>query len=198
VFRELLQRHCSGFASISTGQAEALQAHYELLQRWNRVLNLTTVTSEEEAVERHYCESLFLAARLPQAALQIIDIGSGGGFPGIPVAVMRPDCSVTLLEAHARKAVFLREATRGISNARVRAERGEVVAGAFDHAICRAVSYRDLEPFLKKIAAAAGLLTGIEEPPASLGFEWQETIQLPWGRGRFLRMGIRREGAFHP
>jgi 16S rRNA (guanine527-N7)-methyltransferase len=84
----------------------ALRAHFELLQRWNKSLNLTRIDS----VERNYGESLFLGRHLPPGPLRICDIGSGAGFPGFPVAVLRPDCEITLIEAHQRKAVFLKEA----------------------------------------------------------------------------------------
>ena len=197
MFAELLQQKLSGIISLAPQQLQLLEAHYQLLVRWNRVLNLTTVTSLEEAIERHYCESLFLAMQLPPDPLQILDIGSGAGFPGFPVAVLRPDCTVILLESHARKAVFLREAARNRENVQVRALRGEDLTETFECAISRAVSYRDLAPILKKIGRRADLLTGVEEPPAELGFAWKDPIQLPWGRQRFLRTGVPRETLDH-
>lgn len=189
-FPELLREKLAGVAELTPGQTKALQNHYELLLRWNRVLNLTSVDSLEEAVERHYCESVFLAIHLPAEPMQIADIGSGGGFPGIPVAVLRPDCRVALIEAHQRKAVFLREATRGMPNIEVLSKRVEDVTVRFDHAISRAVSYKDLSRALKSIAPAADLLTGRESPPTNLCFTWNTTLQLPWGQGRFLRSGF--------
>ena len=174
-------------------QIQALQAHYELLSRWNRRLNLTSMVSMEELVERHYCESVFLAKYLPESSVSIVDIGSGGGFPGIPVAIVRPDCPVTLVESRKRKAVFLREATRNLSNVRVLPKRAEDVSEIFDCAVSRAVSYVDLIPVLRKIANAADLLTGAEEPPRELGFDWTRLIELPWGRSHFLRVGVSRE-----
>lgn len=191
MFAELLRQKLNGIVDLDAKQVQALEAHYNLLLRWNRVINLTTVTSLEEAVERHYCESLFLGIRLPAGT--VADIGSGAGFPGIPVSILRPDCSVTLIESHSRKAVFLREATRQLANVRVVAGRGETVGGRFDCAVSRAVSYEDLAPILKKISRRADLLTGVEIPPEVLGFEWQEPIPLPWGRARFLRTGVSRE-----
>jgi len=193
VFAELLRQKLGTLISLSVHQIQLLEAHYSLLLRWNRVLNLTTVTTLDQAVERHYCESLFLAVHLPAGSLRLADLGSGAGFPGIPVAIFRPDCSVTLIESHARKAVFLREATRELHNVRVCAERAEAVAEVFDRAMSRAVSYQDLTPTLKKIAHRADLLTGAEGPPASMGFKWQEPVPLPWGRHRFLRTGVSRE-----
>jgi len=158
--------------------------------RWNRRLSLTTVTGLEEAVERHYAESLFLAAALPQGPLTIADIGSGPGFPGIPVAVFRPDCTVYAIESHQRKAVFLREASRDLPNVKVVAQRAEAVGMQVDRAISRAISYSDLVPVLK-LANAASLLTGAEAPPDEMGFAWDPPASLPWGRQRYLRTGRR-------
>jgi 16S rRNA (guanine(527)-N(7))-methyltransferase RsmG len=188
VFGELLRERLRGIVELSLGQIAALEAHYELLVRWNKTLNLTTITSLEEAVERHYCESLFLAAHLPAGNLRVVDVGSGAGFPGFPVAILRPDCTVALVESHQRKAVFLREASRKIGNVRVIAKRAEEVDEEFDHLISRAVSYEDLKVSLKKLALAVDLLTGAEEPPG-LGMDWDEPVAVPWGNARFLRMG---------
>lgn len=194
MFRKLLRQKLAGVASLSPNELRALEEHYELLARWNRVLNLTSIEGLAEMVERHYCESLFLAAHLPGGSLRIVDLGSGAGFPGFPVAVLRPDCSVTLVEAHRRKAVFLREAIRQLPNVRVLPVRFEEVTEApFDRVISRAISYEDLTPTLKTIGRAADLLTGEEVPPESLGFVWEAPIRLPWGKSRFLRSGLARE-----
>ena len=193
MFAELLRRKMKGIADLTAGQTGMLEAHYGLMVRWNKVLNLTRVENLEEAVELHYAESLFLAAHLPAESLKIADVGSGAGFPGFPVAVLRPDCSVTLIEAHRRKSVFLREVSRGVGNVRVLACRAEDVDERFDRVISRAVSYEDLSGVLKKLAPAADILTGSEDPPASLGFGWDSPTLFAWGRGRYLRHGVLRE-----
>lgn len=193
MFADLLRAKLAGIVGLEAGQLQALEAHYQLLLQWNRKLSLTTVTSLEEAVERHYCESLFLGAHLPTGALQIVDIGSGAGLPGIPVAILRPDCSVTLIESHARKAVFLRESTRHLGNVTVLSKRAETIDACFDCAVSRAVSYQDLRSVLKKLGRRANLLTGVEGPPSDMGFEWESPILMPWGRQRFLRIGVSRE-----
>ena len=161
-----------------------LEAHRQLLEKWNRKLNLTS----EESIERNYGESLFLAEHLPAGVFRIIDIGSGAGFPGFPVAIVRKECEVTLLEAHQRKAVFLKEASRGIPNLRVLAKRAEDLMEEFDWGISRGVSYSDLEKNLSRLARHAALLTGIEPPPVTVGFLWNEAIPLPGSRQRFLRV----------
>lgn len=165
-----------------------LEAHFQLLKKWNRVLNLTSVDRYEDALERHYGESLFLGRHLPGGLLRIADIGSGAGFPGFPVAVLRPDCEITLIESHQRKAVFLREASRNLRNVRVLAKRAEEVRETFDWAISRAVSYGDLAKNLKRLAPQAALLTGAEEPPEKLGFCWGQAIPVPGGTQRYLRI----------
>src|SRR5208283_3323114 len=180
MFADLLKQRLTGIVELSPGQVEALETHYQLLLRWNRILNLTSIKRMEEAVERHYCESLFLGTHLPQGRLRIADIGSGAGFPGFPVAVLRPDCSVTLIESHQRKAVFLREATRNLPNVRVLAKRAEDVIETFDWAISRAVSFADLSPFLKRLAPSVDLLSGGERPPGQMGFKWEVPVALPW------------------
>jgi 16S rRNA (guanine(527)-N(7))-methyltransferase RsmG len=191
VFADALRERIAGAATLSPGQIALLEAHYQLLLHWNRKLNLTTVLGLEEAVERHYCESLFLASRLPAGSLRIADVGSGPGFPGFPVAVLRPECAVTLIESHQRKAVFLREASRALGNVRVLAKRAEDVGDEFDWVISRAVSYKDLAANLKRLAPSAALLSGAEEPPANLGFGWEAPVALPWGQQRVLRIGHR-------
>ena len=187
MFAELLR--CE-FA-VPDDQVSKLEAHYRLLCKWNKVVNLTSIYKVEEAVERHYWEALFLARQLPPQPLRLVDIGSGAGFPGFPVAVVRPDCSVTLVESHQRKAVFLREAARDVPNVRVLSVRAESVKEEFDRATARAVSYEDLAKSLKFLAPAADLLTGAEEPPDDMGFSWEVPVRLPWGKQRFLRIGCR-------
>jgi len=183
-FRDLLCR-C---AALTDAQAAALERHYELLCRWNRVLNLTRVEKLEEAVERHYCESLFLANAIPDIpGLRIADVGSGPGFPGFPLAVVRPQAQVTLIESHQRKAVFLREASRGMSNVRVLAVRAEDCAERFQWLVSRAVSYADLADPVSRFGARVALLTGGEEPPAAWRRFW-DRIPIPGARQRFLRV----------
>ena len=129
--------------------------------RWNAKLNLTRITDRAEAWERHYKESMFPAHKLPAGPLRIADVGSGAGFPGIPIAIVRPECHVTLIESHQRKAVFLREATRDLPNVRVLGVRAESVTEQFDWIVSRAVSPEDVVKL--KLAPNIALLTGRNE-----------------------------------
>jgi 16S rRNA (guanine527-N7)-methyltransferase len=191
VFAEIVQEKISGIVDILPAQLAQLQSHYELLLRWNRVINLTSVACPEEIIQRHFCESLFLGAHLPAGKLSVVDIGSGAGFPGLPVAILRPDCNIALVESRQRKATFLKEVSRGLLNVQVLARRIEQIDSYFDWGLSRGVSYGDLAIHLKRISANAALLTGTEEPPQALGFQWDPGISVPWGHRRFLRIGHR-------
>jgi 16S rRNA (guanine527-N7)-methyltransferase len=189
-FSDLLTRHfCQ---PLTCEQLSALYSHYGLLTRWNQALNLTTVTALEESVVRHYCESLFLGAHLSEACGTVLDVGSGAGFPGIPVAVLRPDCKITLSESHLRKAVFLREATRQMANVCVEARRAEQMdTEAFDWVISRAVKWSDVIGLGHRRIA---LLLGQEDAAAVCRVstvKWQPPIPLPWGKRRVLLIGRR-------
>jgi 16S rRNA (guanine(527)-N(7))-methyltransferase RsmG len=183
----------AGIAGLSSVQIAALEAHYKLMVRWNKTLNLTKVTDVAEAVSRHYVESLFLGSHLPTGNLRIADVGSGPGFPGFPVAILRPDCEVTLIESHQRKGVFLKEAARGLSNVHVIAKRAEEVEECFDWVISRAVSYEDLSATVRVLAPTVAFLTGGEEPPDKWGWHWDPAVVVPGGASRFLRLGKKGE-----
>lgn len=158
-FTELLTTTCSA----TPAQASVFEAHYKLLLHWNQRLNLTRITSLEEAVERHYAESLFLAAHLPAGPLTVVDVGSGAGFPGFPVAIARPDLRVALLEADQRKAAFLRESSDLAPNVEVVAVRAESLRREFDVVISRAVQPKEVLRFAKKNGRMLALLLSAED-----------------------------------
>ncbi len=89
-----------------------LSLYLNLLIQWNARTNLTAIRKPEEIVQRHFGESLFAALHLEAEADTLLDFGSGAGFPGIPIALLRSDISVTLAESQGKKASFLREAGR--------------------------------------------------------------------------------------
>jgi 16S rRNA G527 N7-methylase RsmG len=182
LFAEILRTELSGILEISHAQIQRLFAHYELLIRWNRRLNLTTVIDLPEAAYRHYCESLFVAAHITGST--VVDIGSGAGFPGFPIAVARPDWRVTLVESHKRKAVFLRESTRDLSNVNVIASRAETTPGNYEWLVSRAVNLDTLSRL--HIASRFAILTGAAD---SAALRQARLIPLPWGDRRILAVG---------
>jgi len=184
-FRTLLRRE----VPVTDSQAAALETHYQLLARWNRVLNLTSIRSMEEAVVRHYAECVFFTSLLP-AVTTVLDFGSGGGFPGIPIAVMRAQCQVTLLESHQRKAVFLREAARSLSNVSVLSRRGEDAEGTWDLVVSRAVAAPEVIAQLPRFSQRIGLLAGGEFLGALPdAVRWEEPVRIPWGASRWALFG---------
>jgi 16S rRNA (guanine527-N7)-methyltransferase len=186
VFAELLVERMSSFVELTPLQINQLEDHFHLLNRWNKVLNLSAIRDVESIVERHYCESLFLGAHLPQKPATIADIGSGAGFPGIPVAIQMPYSQVSLIESHQRKSVFLVEATRGLGNIRVVSKRAEGLNERFDWVIMRGVNFSETEDVVRKLASNVAFLGGAENP--SPRFTWNN-VKLPWGKQRFLWIG---------
>ena len=182
MFRELLVREFAPYGSLTEHQLDLLEAHFNLLKRWNARLNLTRIGSLEDIVRFHYCESLFVATRLPYGPLTIVDVGSGAGFPGIPIAIFRPECSMTLVESHKRKSVFLREASRHLRNITVVSGRAENLKEEFDWLVSRAVSPDEILKF--RVSQGLAVLVGED----TAGFERYEP--LPWGRRRFLAFHV--------
>lgn len=126
---------------LDDSQSERLLDYAELLIHWSRRINLTGARSVAAVVSEHYPDAFALASRLTNPAL-LVDVGSGGGLPALPLALLRPELSVLLCEPIAKKAAFLRTAVRDLDlSARVRLEvaRGEdLPTGEFDVAISRA------------------------------------------------------------
>ena len=178
-FRELLHSEYQPWGELSDLQLDQLEQHYELLEAWNRRLNLTRIQDLMEVVRFHYCESLFLSKVLPPGPLTVCDLGSGAGFPGIPLAIARSDVRVALIESDQRKAVFLREATRNLGNVAVKACRYEQCRVAFDWAVSRAVSPASL--LVSNLAPNLAFLTSVASAPSGV-----ESIKLPWGRDRVV------------
>lgn len=127
--------------------AAKLTSYYDLLSRWNRKINLTALDNADEAIDRLLVEPLAAVKYLPPAAARLMDVGSGGGSPAIPLKVVAPHLHLTMVEAKARKSAFLREAIRhlGLTNAHVETSRFEELLTrpelheAFDLVTLRAV-----------------------------------------------------------
>lgn len=101
----------AGLPSLPAGANAGFEQYLALLLKWNAKLNLTAIREPAEIVQRHFLECIQCAQVLP-AVSTLLDFGSGGGFPGLPIAILRPQITVTLGESQAKKAAFLREAVR--------------------------------------------------------------------------------------
>lgn len=99
---------------LSDDLAAQLTCYYELLSRWNRKINLTSIDSPDAAIDRLLLEPVIASRYLPSANVHLMDVGSGGGSPAIPLKLAAPGASLTMVEAKARKSAFLREAVRAL------------------------------------------------------------------------------------
>ena len=191
-FAEVLHKELEPWVAVTTDQIDQLYRHFELLERWNQRMNLTTIASGSEIVLRHYCESVFFAAQFPNEPISIADIGSGAGFPGIPMAVLHANWKLTLVESNQRKAVFLREATRMLQNVEVRGCRSEDLSVMFDWLVSRAVPANEVLALIPRLAPRIGLMIGEDDIPllkSTKHVAWSELIRLPWGDRRVCMFG---------
>jgi 16S rRNA (guanine527-N7)-methyltransferase len=127
---------------LAAEQGAALAAFVELLLKWNKVYNLTGVRGADEIVDRHCVESFALRSLLK--GTHVADVGSGGGLPGVPLAIVEPERRFTLIESRAKRVRFLRHvvAELGLKNTEVAHGRAEDlrVARPFDTVLARAVA----------------------------------------------------------
>jgi len=118
---------------LQSALRDRLLAYYELLSKWNRTINLTSLSDPDAAIDRLLLEPLLAARVLPQPA-EMMDLGSGGGSPAIPLALALDSPHVVMVESRGRKAAFLREAAREIGlHATVEAARFEDLTGRSDY-----------------------------------------------------------------
>ncbi|AOY58106.1 MULTISPECIES: 16S rRNA (guanine(527)-N(7))-methyltransferase RsmG [Desulfococcus] len=136
--------------SVSPSQARLFARHAEVLLDWNKATNLTAITTPEAVAVKHFLDALMPSRHIPSGSVTL-DIGSGGGFPGIPLKIMDPSLSVTLIDTVRKKVSFLNYLIRvlglqDISAHHIRAEALAMqhpMAGAFDVIVCRALTALD-------------------------------------------------------
>lgn len=193
----------AGLAELEAGLAGRFQSYLELLIRWNARLNLTAIRDEEGILSRHFVESIACARGLPDGIRTLLDLGSGAGFPGIPIGLCRPDISVTLAESQAKKAAFLREALRALDlRATVHAQRAETLPSTFDCVVMRAVDRMQdaVEEGARLVQKRGwlGLMTTRGELPglqraAGPDFAWVRVVALPESEDRLIALGMRHQ-----
>ncbi len=197
-FRSALEAAIESFAMepLTERQYEQLTGHYDMLCAWNRRVNLTRIIEPSEAARLHYAESIF-GSRFIAGAPRTLDIGSGAGFPGIPLAVAKPELQMTALESNHKKAVFLQEAVARLNIANVSIARARLedfdwssfellVSRALDRAeevFCSMIE-RIKPPQELMIYSTPGLLAALEKQmPAGYGVE---THPIPLAESRFI------------
>ena len=196
-------------APLSELQLSQLASYLEILHRWNARMNLTAIRDPEPVVTRHFGESLFAAQKLysrsPEPEARLLDIGSGAGFPGIPIKIWSPELHVTLLESQNKKATFLREVVRALElkNVTVFAGRAEdlVLPKPEAHSPKPVVTLRAVEKFDRILPVAAQLAAGgrlallvgsVQVEPAKLlapTFRWSAPLPIPQSLARVVLVG---------
>ena len=190
-------------------QLQRISTYVDLLLRWNARINLTAIRDPEEIVTRHFGESLFLASHLfpgpgpTLAETHVLDIGSGAGFPGIPIKLWAPDLCLTLVESNHKKAAFLREVIRtlALTDIDVITARAETLIPA--HPPADVVTLRAVERFSTILPIAANLVSpsgrlGLLISSAQLpdiattvpNLHWEAPIPIPESESRVLSISV--------
>jgi len=199
LLNDLLQQ--AGMASLGPEQIKQFDAYLSLFVRWNARINLSSVRDPGEILARHFVESITCARTLPATISTLLDFGSGGGLPGIPIALCRPEIAVTLAESQGKKAAFLQEAVRVLGiPIKVFAGRGETLSQQFDCVVLRAVDKMadavHSAARLVQVGGSLALMTAyIDAPRLQLavgeGYTWGEELPLPGSTDRILLCGVR-------
>ena len=202
---ETIRRASSEFQlALNDEQLVYIQQYMKILLAWNEKVNLTAIRDPLEILYRHFCESMYAAVAVPVENGRLADVGSGAGFPGIPLKIMRPGLQMFLIESNMKKATFLAEVLRNIElpDTKVLVSRyeelGEEVA-PLDYVCSRAVG--DFEPFLawaasERIAAKQVILwiggRDLDQARQGAQWEWREPIPVPHSLRRYLLVGTRK------
>jgi len=189
-FRDLLQSALPQFPlELTDARQDRLARFLAELDQWRRRVNLTGRLTAPELVS-HALESL-VGAELLTPGNTVVDVGTGGGFPGVPLAIVRPDVALTWLEPREKRAAFLRHVARAlpVPNAVVRTARtGDLEASEFDFATCRAVALDVLGavPFLRPGGLLLLWTTRSKTVPATGSLQLERVLPLPQSRQRIV------------
>ncbi len=192
-----------GQPPLDPEQIVRFESHLSLILRWNTKTNLTAIRDEDGILSRHFLESIACAHALPSGLHTLLDFGSGAGFPGIPIAIIRPEIAVTLAESQGKKAAFLREAVRTLGlPAKVHAGRAEMLRTIFDCVVLRAVDRMETAVgAAARLTAPSGwlvLMTTVADQEklrtaAGTEFVWREPVELPGAESLIVLLGQRRQ-----
>jgi len=191
----------AGLEPLEAELCVRFEVYLSLILRWNARVNLTAIRDEEGILSRHFVESIACARCLPSGIATLLDFGSGAGFPGIPIALCRPEIAVTLAESQGKKAAFLLEAVRllGIAST-VYSGRAETLKTQFDCVTLRAVDrMQEATEAASRLVRPGGWLAPMTtradlaalEAAAGGEYSWEQTIQLPGSEDRVVAVGKR-------
>src|SRR5437660_9986362 len=186
-------------------QVLQIQQYMKILLTWNEKVNLTAIRGPLEILHRHFCECMYAAEAISLEKGRLADVGSGGGFPGLALKIIRPKLQVFLIESNVKKATFLAEVVRELelTDTRVLVSRYEELGEEItplDFACSRALG--EFDKFLgwtgsERVAAGQVILwtcgRELEEIEKVKGGGWRETRPMPHSLQRFLLVGVRAD-----
>lgn len=197
-----IDRLLQTFTRLDQERLALTSTYIDLLLKWNARISLTAVRDPHEIVTRHFGESFFTGEVLrPMKPRSLIDLGSGAGFPGLPIAMLLPETKVTLIESNQRKSTFLKEVifSLKLKNVSVFSGRGEEYQERSS-----VVTMRAVERFEKALPIAIGLVEqkgwialmigALQFPVAQRlgpGVEWSSPLAVPGGHSRVLMLGTK-------
>jgi 16S rRNA (guanine527-N7)-methyltransferase len=184
--------------TLDPAQVAQLVSFAELLLRWNRVHNLTAIEQPEQIVSHHLLDSLAIVPTLEQRArgrvLRVLDVGAGGGLPGIPLAIALPGLHFTLLDKVAKKTAFLQQAKLelGLGNVEIEQTRAEDYRVApFDVIVARAFSsLADLVRLTRPLLNPAGEWYAMKGALPSSEIRELDDLQLPVRVKRTVKLRV--------
>jgi 16S rRNA (guanine527-N7)-methyltransferase len=208
---EVIRRALGEFQiTVNDQQVTQIQQYMKTLLTWNEKVNLTAIRDPIQILYRHFCESMYAAAAVAIRNGRLADIGSGGGFPGLPIKILVPELEVFLVESNVKKATFLAEVIRDmrLEGARVLVSRYQELSeevAPLDWVCCRAVG--EFSVFLRwagsrELAAKKVVLwlgsRDVEEVKTIGGWSWHEPVAIPHSLRRYLLSGDRIEPSPQP
>jgi len=203
---ETIRRALNEFqVRVTEQQILQIQQYMRMLLTWNEKVNLTAIRDPLEILYRHFCESMFAGPAVPLEAGRLADVGSGGGFPGLPLKIWRPELHLFLVESNVKRATFLAEVIRELelTEAQVLVSRYEELGEELtplDTVCSRAVG--EFGPFLEwahseRVAAKQVVLwiggRDLEEVRQMKGWSWRQPIAIPRSVRRSLLVGQRAD-----
>lgn len=184
-----------------SAEVEQFRRYLDLLLAWNRTHRLTGLRSPAAIVSELFQDSLLFLAKLPEGPLAVADIGTGPGIPGVPLRIVRPQISLTLIESRRKRGSFLASLVRDLDlsnvvllegRAEVLVEQRDDLAGRFDAVVSRAVGLRVLPAVMRFLKPGGLFLTG--GSPHHRDVTWmQPGIALSRERVPFPRLGLTRD-----
>lgn len=199
---ELLEPY--GFET-NQSMISGIRKYISLLLRWNERVSLTTVTDPAEIVKFHFGESLFALSAVPISDGRLADVGSGAGFPGLPLAMANVSLHVTLIESDTKKATFLSEAIRELNLTNVSVVRGRMEElpsdpSGFDFITARAIGQHEklLKWSADRLSDPGKVVMWLGESDSmrlakAPGWQWATALHIPGSKRRFLLAGSREK-----